>query len=373
MFLTKLKIASATALLLVAAVCAAGSLIKADAAAAQPATRTTSTVRVPVADVKTRPIAKPAGPGTLLLARESGVVALTPDGEEGDEIAPPKDTRATFQGRLSPDGTQAAFVINKGAPRGPRDDLNAPWPYQVIIRKRNDAGSTTLVDFAVKGALSLCWSPDGKKLLVSADTGGGESFENVLVDATTGKKEPIELAAGVKVLDWSRDGKQFLVLDRKDKKYRLGLVGKGDAEPRELTRLKVRSMYGVVGRLSPDGTKVLFTDADPEQKAAFKWDRSFQPHALVVATGKREALADFPANAQCRGVAWSPDGKRVAYTWVQLHEDVLKLERLTPEDVNVETEAFLVIADADGRNQRTVASAKANSVLQPIYGSIDWR
>ena len=373
MFLTKLKIVSATAVFLALAVCAAGSLIEADAAAAQPATRMASSVRVPVADVKPRPVAKPAGPGTLLLARESGVVALTPDGEVGDEIAPPKDTRATFQGRLSPDGTQAAFVINKGALRGPKDNLDAPWPYQVIIRKRDDAGSTTFVDFAVKGAVSLCWSPDGKKLLVSADTGGGESFENVLVDVATGKKETIDLPAGVKVVDWSRDGKAFLVLDRKDKKYRLGLAKQADAEARELTTLKVRSMYGVVGRLTPDGTEVLFTDADPEQKDAFRWDRSSLPYVLDVATGKREPLADFPVNAQCRGVAWSPDGKRIAYTWVQLHPDVLKLERLTPDDVNVETEAFLVIADRDGKNQRTVASAKANSVLQPIYGSIDWR
>ncbi len=37
---------------------------------------------------KPRPAAKPAGPGTLLLAREGGVVPLTPEGKEGDEFGP---------------------------------------------------------------------------------------------------------------------------------------------------------------------------------------------------------------------------------------------------------------------------------------------
>jgi hypothetical protein len=92
-----------------------------------------------------------------------------------------------------------------------------------------------------------------------------------------------------------------------------------------------------------------------------------------VATGKREPLAEFPDNAQCVAVAWSPDGKRVAYTWTQLHPDVLKKEVLTPEDVAVQTEAFLIVADADGRNAKTVASARSDQALNPILGSIDWQ
>ena len=69
-------------------------------------------------------------------------------------------------------------------------------------------------------------------------------------------------------------------------------------------------------------------------------------------------------------MAWSPNGKRVAYTWKQNHLDLLKKEELPP---GIETEAFLIVADADGKNAQTVSSAKADNWINPILVSIDWR
>jgi hypothetical protein len=220
-----------------------------------------------------------------------------------------------------------------------------------------------VVDFSVTGSLTLCWGRDGKKVLVTNDGGDG-AIENVLVDVESGKTGAIELPTDVRVLDWSRDGKTFLALFRKDKKYRFGLVGMGDKQVRELTELKVRAAYDTVGRFSPDGKKVLFTDADPARTHEFKWHKSNRPHVLEVATGKRESLADFPENAQCLRVTWSPDGSWVAYTWVQLHVDLLKKDVLTVADTMIETEAFLIIADADGKSPKTVAPAKASNALR---------
>ncbi len=69
------------------------------------------------AEGKGQPGAKPAGPGTLLLARPGGgLVALTPEGKEGAELTPPEGTHTNFIGRLSPDGTRAAFVANEASP-----------------------------------------------------------------------------------------------------------------------------------------------------------------------------------------------------------------------------------------------------------------
>jgi RNA polymerase sigma factor (sigma-70 family) len=321
---------------------------------------------------ESQPAAKAGGPGTLLLARESDLVPLTPDGKEGDALSAPPETRTTHQGRLSPDGTRAAFVVNLGKPRGPDDDLDAPWPFQVVIRKLGATDPIAVVDFSVKGRLTLCWAPDGKKVLVSNDARGDGSLDHVLVDAATGKKDPIDLPATARVLDWSRDGKTFLVLFHRAKRFRLGLTA-SDKEIRELTELKVRLAGSVIGRLSPDGTKVLFTDADPEQKDAHKWHRSNQPHVLDVATKKRSPLAEFPQDAEALGLAWSPDGKRVAYTWVQLHPELLKKDTISIEDDAAPTEAFLMIADADGKNAKTVSSGKNNSVSNAIFGSIDRR
>jgi RNA polymerase sigma factor (sigma-70 family) len=324
------------------------------------------------ADEKAAPVAaKPAGPGTLLLVGEGGkLVALSPEGKEKKGLNTPDDTYSARQARLSPDGKWAAFVIQDERRTGPDVKLDDPWPYKVVIRKLG-ATEAKVVDFTGFG-VDLTWAPDGKRLAVTkADK--GQRGATVLLDPESGKTDPLALPDGVRALDWHRDGKTFLVLYRKDKTYRLGLAEKGEAEVRELAQLKVRSVFGVVARFSPDGKKVLFTDADPEQKDAHKWHRSSQPHVLDVASKKREPLAEFPENAQCTSVAWAPDGKRVAYTWAQLHPNLLKNDHISIDDDKVETEGFLIVADADGRNQKTVASGKSEYAINPILTSIDWR
>jgi hypothetical protein len=128
-------------------------------------------------------------------------------------------------------------------------------------------------------------------------------------------------------------------------------------------------------RLSPDGKQILLQDADPENdKDAHKWGMSSKPYLLNVATKKRTPLADFPLNGQVLSMAWSPNGKQVAYTWEQLHPDWLKLDTHEPEDeAKLETEAFLCIADADGKNMKTLDSAKKSGVSVLILGMMDWR
>ena len=166
----------------------------------------------------------------------------------------------------------------------------------------------------------------------------------------------------------------FLVqqYDRKAKKNRLALAARGEAAAIPLCDLRMHPLYHRhEARLSPDGKQVLFLDADPENdKDAHKWGMSARPYLLDVATRKRMPLGDFPTNAQATGVAWSPDGKRIAYTWKQNHPELLKKDQLFP---SVETEAFLIVADADGKNARTVSSAKVDNLINPILVSIDWR
>ena len=53
-----------------------------------------------------------------------------------------------------------------------------------------------------------------------------------------------------------------------------------------------------------------------------------------------------------------------------MHQTALKKEQLL---ASVETEAFLIVADADGKNAQTVSSAKGDNAINPILVSIDWR
>jgi RNA polymerase sigma factor (sigma-70 family) len=313
---------------------------------------------------------QPTGSGKLLLARQGGLIALTPEGKEGDEQKSPDDTNSNFDGRLSPDGKWVAFLVTEQRP--PAAEGPEAYPYKLVIRKL-DAKEPLIVDVPTRD-VSVSWTADGARVVLTKRSGNKleAGVENLLVDPTTGKTEPLALPEGAWVLDCGRDGKTFLVVQWDGKKGRIGLAAKGDKEVRVLAEVKGWTGRHV-GRLSPDGKQVLYTDADPAEKDANRWGTSAKPYLLDVATKKREELADFPASAQCVGVAWSPDGKRVAYTWHQLHAELLKKDKVRAEDVQIETEAFLVIADANGRNAKTVSSAKLENAVNPIFGSIDWR
>jgi RNA polymerase sigma factor (sigma-70 family) len=316
---------------------------------------------------------RPAGPGTIVLGREGACWVLTPDGKKLPELPLPDKTHSRGHITLSPDGTRAAFVATEDEP--PTTDRGGkPWPFKVVVRKLDKPDEGKEWDQPAED-LSLCWTADGKKLVAAKVTSRDPvTFESVLLDPETGKTEKLDLPDNVKVLDCGRDGKTFLVewRDPKTKKKHLGLAATGGKEVRNLAELHGYA-GSFEGRLSPDGSKVLFTDGDPEQKHAYKWGVSSKPYLIDVKTGKREPVAEFPENAQATGVAWSPDGKKIAYAWKQLNEELLKKDTLSANETAVETEAFLIVADADGKNAKTIATDKGPFAINMIFGTIDWR
>jgi RNA polymerase sigma factor (sigma-70 family) len=333
---------------------------------------------------QTPPVKQPqvAGRGTLLLARQGRLVTLTAAGKQVAELAAPEGTRPFYNGRLSPDGTQVAHIVTENAPLRPpvavgEEQQPEIWPYKIVVRKLGADEPSAVIDFPAR-RLEVLWAANGKRLVVTKETGNyvdaNPARETVLLDPKTGKSEPLGLPAGVRVLDGSRDGKTFVVIDRHQKKLRLALASPGDKEVRVLTDLGRRNRVpDYAARLSPDAKQVLFTDADPADKDAARWGLSSKPYVFDIAAKKRYAVADFPVNAEAIGVAWAPDGKRIAYTWMQVHSDLLKKKSLNVDEVAIPTEAFLIVADADGRNARTVSSARGDNAINLILGSIDWR
>jgi Tol biopolymer transport system component len=372
MFLTKLKLAILSALLIATACFAVRGTVS-DASAQEPTKQRVVFALHKADDKQPRPVAKP-GAGTLLLAHENKLVTIAPDDKASKET-PLKGAGASVQCRLSPDGTRAAFLIGTGKPRKP-EELEDPWPYRLVVQTLGEDKPSRTVDYSSHDSPIACWFHDGKKLAVSTVTAREPDveFENVLLDPVTGKSEALTLPAHTRVLDWSRDGKTFLVqeVDVKAKKSRLGLAAAGDKEVTVLCDLRDHPWWRASGRLSPDGKRVLFLDADPEDKDARKWGVSSKPYVIDVTTKKRELLGEFPENARAMGATWSPDGKKVAFTWTQLHPDVLKKDTLSIEDFTKETESFLIVADADGKNAKTLVSGKSPS-SKPVLLGIDWR
>jgi RNA polymerase sigma factor (sigma-70 family) len=322
------------------------------------------------------PAAKPAGPGAIVVGRRGPHWVYSPDGKKIADLDPPEKTRPVGGAAISPDGKRVAFVAN------PDEGLRPPLavavaaerPYKVVVRKLEKADGAKEWDLPARH-LSLNWTADGKKLIASKiNNSQWTEYEELLLDPETGKTEKLDIPANARVLDCARDGKTFLVqtYDDKAKKCELAIATLGAKDVTALCDLRDRAFRPTYARLSPDGKTVLFIDADPERKDANRWGVSQRVYVIGVAEKKREPLADFPENGRAGGVAWSPDGKKIAYTFTLLDEEVLKKESIG-EEARKETEGFLVVADPDGKNAKTIASDKEMFVLAIVLGAIDWR
>src|SRR5262249_15365239 len=135
------------------------------------------------------------------------------------------------------------------------------------------------------------------------------------------------------------------------------LMNRDGTEHRSLTekRLPVGS-YGLLGRLSPDGKRLLFKIVTPQKGKAAKVELA----VLDVATRKARSVADVPLNGEIQSHCWSPDGKRIAYCWSEPQDN--------PAVQEIET--HVIICDPDGKNAKTVVSEKGPLVTIP---GMDWK
>jgi Tol biopolymer transport system component len=116
--------------------------------------------------------------------------------------------------------------------------------------------------------------------------------------------------------------------------------------------------YGVCGRLSPDGRRLLFKVVTPSTEK----DKPVRQELAVldIATGKVAPVADVPINGEVWSYCWSPDGKRIAYCWSEAQDN----------PAVEEIESQVVVCEPDGLNAKPVASEKGKLVTIP---AMDWR
>ena len=88
---------------------------------------------------------------------------------------------------------------------------------------------------------------------------------------------------------------------------------------------------------------------------------------LDIATGKSALVGDVPKNGEIAGAYWSPDGKRIAYVWRQLHGGK------TEDIADKETEWQLVVCDPDGKNAKTILTEKGPNPFTLPLTLVDWR
>jgi Tol biopolymer transport system component len=166
------------------------------------------------------------------------------------------------------------------------------------------------------------------------------------------------MPVGHLITDWSSDGKWFLtnVMTTGVDEAELYLVKSDGSEAKRIGK-------GFHGRLSPDGKTALCLDL------TWKGENGDTPdtHLVLVdvKTRKRRRISQETDGEFVSGYCWSPDGKKIAYTW-----------RRNRENKNQAWETFLMVMDADGQNSTVVLSEKSSRTDDDWYnpfGCPHWR
>jgi Tol biopolymer transport system component len=304
---------------------------------------------------------------------------LTPDGKTADISYPEK--ASLTDPCFSSDGKHVAFIAHESPPF----DRDFNYLRSVFVHGLGGKGEGIKLEIT---AQNLAWTPDGKLLAVEAASSKDVSerkFTTWLVDVGTKEKSRIELPEGTQVFAATPDGKSFIATtyDAAEKKIHLASISRDGKNTTKLTEFHfVNVANGPFSRLrlSPDGTRILFVDIDREEKLPEGASRFPRLYLYDTKTQKRERLADIPLDALVWDFAWAPDSKRVAYIWKRMEPGVplaLGLDKDGKPKENpklmTETETHLNVADANGKNTRTILSAKAPSGPAITMSKLEWR
>lgn len=315
---------------------------------------------------------KPAA-GKLLVFRDTKYVLMTPDGKEIGEFPIHLDRRILSDPVLSPDGKRVAFALNENPPT----DEDGNRRREVLIRDLNSPDQGFKVPI---NALSLAWMPDGKELIAVELLPGKEvkdrGLATWLVDMATKQPTRLDLPRWMHAFAVTPDGKSFVgaFYDLDAHKIHLALASRDGKEITKLTELHENE--GPEPKPSPDGTLIFFRDYDPTDKAEKDVPKIPRLFVYDLRSKKSQRLPGVPLNAWVESFCWSPDGKRLAYTWKQVKPGVPLAENtnnMNDPKINTQIESFMVIADADGSNPKTILSGKSSRSTTISIGKMDWR
>jgi Tol biopolymer transport system component/predicted DNA-binding protein (UPF0251 family) len=283
----------------------------------------------------------------LYVIRDMRLYSIDPDGSNEQRILL-SGSIADRTAQPAPDGRSFAHW---------RDSIEDPRSALVITdRQGKEIGkSVSLPPNA--GFREFRWSPDGAQIHVSQSSGKTLRVEHYVVDVKARKFKALETLRGHLVKDWSRDGKFFLTTTVGEaERWEPKSIHLMNADGTEHKQLAVAKRWCEGMGLSPDGTRALclldgklavVTVADPKNP--------------VFVEGIAKIPRDIvPEEVEVTGVAWSPDGKQIAYCTGTVQ--FLRKEQLQ------QLESLLVVADPTGKNAKVIRRVRGES-----FNSVYWR
>ncbi len=200
--------------------------------------------------------------------------------------------------RWSPDGKWLAFVSDREGPAGKdkKEEKEKGRGKPQIWLMPADGGEAHQLTYMKHGASDPVWSPDGRYLAFTAQTGGEEEE-----DEAEGKKKTPK-ARRITQLWYKLDGVGWIY----ERRRHIFLVGVEGGEPRQLTDGDWNDSDVA---WSPDGQAIAFVSDRSEDR--WEWPAG-QLWVMPVVAGEPYCLTDDEI-ISASSPGWSPDGKTIAF------------------------------------------------------------
>jgi Tol biopolymer transport system component len=280
---------------------------------------------------------------------------VKPDGTGVEKLPPFSDHKDPGIGyaRFSPDGRRILATTDV-------EDGPGKTRYDLFVRDPHAEGTGDRIGTSPHPWAILFWTPDGAAVIGTEQDASPAAkapkevkWVTARTDLRTNRRTPVAIPTGVFLADVSADGKTFLAARWAGKRSEAGLVPAD--KPAEFTPLTDGTELVRALRLSPDGRRALVCRSSGAGRDGRRWDLL----AIDMAT-KRQTPVAYIGNVSIYPqppVAWSPDGKRIAYVQIER-------VRVGPDD---KWDYQLTVCNADGTDAKMILRTKDQIT------SVDWR